>query len=385
MGYDVTIRSFIIRDGIATETEYKMCTYLSFYWNDYSKICPVHFPDGPCLVDCEYVHLWHVNDDCHARRGDDVCNRSLKALKILKSYGINPGTPDPENDGWEYGIRYTYDPVTKRITVQLPLKERASIFAYHLQRFRDLGLQYPQCFFLTDSHDDQSNLILPNGTIIPRSQTEDSSDESSDESDKSLPTSKPKSHSVTYYHHPSNGCCRVDSNKLSIPLDRTTYYQHPFRGLLSINSFKTAMEIFGFLTAQNDNGAQKWFDLALTMPDAPDFTLSSPIPVIHITTPEDNTSRSADDDRSRSDRSASADNDASRSADGSTSSECSPEDQIQQSNPVAYHWHPTKGIFCVNSFKTAIEIFGLLSAQNDDRASEWFDLAMDMPDVPNRS
>jgi hypothetical protein len=52
--------------------------------------------------------------------------------------------------------------------------------------------------------------------------------------------------------------------------------------------------------------------------------------------------------------------------------------------PVTYFRHPFKGNFRIDSFKTSMEIFGLLSAQGSEHAQMWYDLALQMPDVPGK-
>lgn len=56
----------------------------------------------------------------------------------------------------------------------------------------------------------------------------------------------------------------------------------------------------------------------------------------------------------------------------------------EATGPVTYFRHPFKGNFRVDSFQTAMEVYGLTSAKDDPRAQLWFDLAMQMPDAPGK-
>ena len=53
-----------------------------------------------------------------------------------------------------------------------------------------------------------------------------------------------------------------------------------------------------------------------------------------------------------------------------------------QSGPVTYFMHPAKGVFKVDNFKSAMEVYEILTVQNDPRAIMWRDLASKMPDAP---
>ena len=58
------------------------------------------------------------------------------------------------------------------------------------------------------------------------------------------------------------------------------------------------------------------------------------------------------------------------------------EQPAHENRIVTYYRHPFKGNFCVNSFKSAMEIYGLLAAQNSPAADQWYDLALKMHDAP---
>ena len=49
---------------------------------------------------------------------------------------------------------------------------------------------------------------------------------------------------------------------------------------------------------------------------------------------------------------------------------------------VTYYCHPFKGLYRVDSFKKAMEIYGILASQGNEKAKVWFDLAFRMPDAP---
>lgn len=53
------------------------------------------------------------------------------------------------------------------------------------------------------------------------------------------------------------------------------------------------------------------------------------------------------------------------------------------SSQVAYFRHPTKGNFRVDSFKRAMEVYGILSGHNDSTSESWYTLAFQMPDAPS--
>lgn len=56
----------------------------------------------------------------------------------------------------------------------------------------------------------------------------------------------------------------------------------------------------------------------------------------------------------------------------------------QPMHPITYVRHPFKGNFRVDSFKTAMEVYGLVAAQGDPWANSWYDLAFQMPDAPGK-
>lgn len=247
MGHDIDIVCFSIKNGKATKISVDAEIYLSYNWSDLSEICPVHFleADGTCPKhsDCQKIHLWYFRDDCHARRSDDVAQRAQGALDVLSSYDITPGTPDPTNFNWGYGVYETNDGCEVlgiRKTKRLPPKQRVAVFAYHLKQFLEEANNYPDCFFIGDISYD-SDLILPDGSTVPQAAHDDN-----DDRDNSEDTGEP---------HVQSG-----------PI---TYFRHPFKGNFRVNSFKTAMEVYGIVSAQDSSMADAWYDLAMQMPDAP--------------------------------------------------------------------------------------------------------------------
>lgn len=243
MGFDIDVCTFSIHNGKAVRRSVKSELYLSYNWSDLSQICPKHFltgTDGRCPEDsdCEHIHLWYFKDDCHARRGDDILVRAKAALELLAKFGVVPGTPDLTNSNWGYGVRETAEiceVLGMRKTVRLPPKERVAIFAYHVKRFLDEAVKYPQCFFIGD-HNDDSDLILPDGTFVPLA---------------------------------SDVCSDEDNEPEHIQLGPVTYFRHPFKGNFRVDNFKTAMEVYGLVSAQGSPMADSWYELAMQMPDAP--------------------------------------------------------------------------------------------------------------------
>ena len=223
MGFDVVISSFCVKNGKAYKQTEQEETYLSFNWGDLSNICVEHFlEEGKCQ--CEQPHhLWYFRDDCHSRRGDDVCDRAQKALDLLAKHGVLPGRPDLDWD-WDWGWRI-------RGGALMSPKERLEVFANHLKHFRDLGIKYHACVFVGDC-DEGHDLIMPDGTTIPWA-----SDDTA-----------------------------VVADDVDAPV---TYFRHPYKGNFKVNSFKTAMEVFGLMSAQDDPRADQWFSLAMEMPDTP--------------------------------------------------------------------------------------------------------------------
>jgi hypothetical protein len=53
-----------------------------------------------------------------------------------------------------------------------------------------------------------------------------------------------------------------------------------------------------------------------------------------------------------------------------------------QDRIVTYYRHPFKGTFRVDSFKSAMEIYGLLAARSSPDADKWYKLALQMHDAP---
>ena len=235
MGYDIDICHFIIKDNNAYRHETVTETYLSYNWSDLADICLDHFRiNDKC--NCDKTPLWYIRDDCHARRGDDIRNRTQKALMLLSQYDIVPGVPDMSNSSWGWGLcRRNGNEIQKK----LPIIDRLGVFAYHLKRFHDIAANYPNCFFIADcDENDCEYIILPNDVLIPcNNQDGDNNDDCDD--------------CETLHHGP------------------ITYYRHPFKGNFRVDSFLTAMEIYGLISATDGPDAKLWFDLAMKMHDAP--------------------------------------------------------------------------------------------------------------------
>jgi hypothetical protein len=73
-------------------------------------------------------------------------------------------------------------------------------------------------------------------------------------------------------------------------------------------------------------------------------------------------------------------NDDSSSDDSSSSDDDNNEKRI-----VTFYRHPLKGTFRIDSFESAMEIFGLLKALNSPSAQQWYDLALQMHDAPSKT
>jgi hypothetical protein len=171
MGFDISICSFIIEGNSARKDFCDNETSLSYNWGDLSEICPQHFLESKCpnYTSCPYdckvkcthssckkIHLWYFRDDCNSRRGDDVANRAQKALDILSNYGIFPTISNPI-DG---ECCNTFN------SENISVLERIRSFAYDIKRFRDLGQQHLNCFFLGDHNSYGGTLILPDDKKI---------------------------------------------------------------------------------------------------------------------------------------------------------------------------------------------------------------------------
>lgn len=224
MGHDIDICLFSIKDGTASKISTESEIYLSYNWGDLKEICLTHFlyNNGNCPDEsnCQKIHLWYFRDDCHARKGADIIPRIQSALNILHEHDIVPGIPDLTNPNWSYGTSGTG---------RLVAKERVAIFAYHLTRFLEQAVKYPDCFFIGDIESD-CDLISSDGTLIPQSNNHEDLD--------------------------------VDSGPV-------TYFRHPFKGNFRVDNFKSAMEVYGITSAQNDPRAESWYTLAFEMFDAP--------------------------------------------------------------------------------------------------------------------
>lgn len=218
MEFDIEICSCVIWVKEIIDIIHVSDTYFTVNWNDFSDICPDHILSIEC--DCKHVHLWSFNTDCNGRRGDDVRDRAQKALDLLNKYSISPSIPDPNNRSWASGL-------TRKSGKILPmknLKDRFEVFAYHLQRFRDLGDKYLD-FFFRRLDEPSSEIILPDGNIIP---------------------------------------IRIKKDKV-----RVSYFSHPYKQNFRVTGFKSAVEVFGILSGQNDPEADNWYNMALKMLDAP--------------------------------------------------------------------------------------------------------------------
>ena len=239
MGYDIDICKFEISGAKAARSYVVSECSFSYNWFDFNEICKKHFPEKCPEDKCEKIHFWSFRKDCHARRGDDISARAMTALGILKEFGIEIGIPDLKNPNWGYGSK-TIMKDEQRTTETLPPIERSRVFAYHVNRFRELGESYPKYFFIGD-HKEPTHLRQANGYKLEIVDELNSDNDENDDSDDEPSTST----------------------------GPVTYFMHPAKGVFKVDNFKSAMEVYEILTAQNDPRASSWYDLAFKMSDAP--------------------------------------------------------------------------------------------------------------------
>ena len=181
MGFDIDINSYAISNGQARKRSTINSTYLSYNWGDLSDICLQHclIEEGKCPEDndCQKIHLWYFKDDCHGRRGDDVEERSKKALLQLKKMGVEIGQPDIGNSNWGWGVGRPRGGGEFDNEKMAP-RQRLGVFAYHLDRFRQLGQQYPKYFFVGDCWE---AVTLPDGTSLTIINNDESDDDADDQ------------------------------------------------------------------------------------------------------------------------------------------------------------------------------------------------------------
>lgn len=237
MGHDIDICE-VKADG--TPYQSVDSTSLSFNWVDLSDITiggrALKWGNQPeTKIGEKQVKLWGFMRDGHQRSGRSIAKSTQRALDNLKSIGITPGKPDPNNGNWSWGTREIPGEFIKLgslpqnwlpKTENLPREERLAVFAYHLKRFNELGNKYPHCFFFSDSDNSPCKAIFePNDKFV-----------------------EPQKQGAK---------------------EPVTWVRHPYKGNFMVHDFKTAMEIFGLFSALNDPRAQEWYNLAFKMPDAP--------------------------------------------------------------------------------------------------------------------
>lgn len=217
MGFDIRICPVQRVNGETKIKDSVDDTYISYNFSYLNNICPQHYFDGDCPGrECQKIHIWYFRDDCHGRRGDDVASRAQTALSTLETIGIKVGIPDINNYSWGWGI-------------DCDRKQTLEVFAYHINRFLELGQKYPKYFFFGDggSGCDEDNIIYP------------------------------------------DDCTGDDEDEEEIQEGLVTYFRHPFKGNMCIKTFKDAMEVYGLCKATNSPMADGWYNLAFMMSDAP--------------------------------------------------------------------------------------------------------------------
>jgi hypothetical protein len=225
MGFDIDICPVRRVKGKIEVGESVDETYISYNFSKYSSICEKHYFTGKCPEGeaCDLKYIWYFRKDCHGRRGDDIAARAEKGLTTLKSMGINVGIPDMNKNSWGWATNCSR-------------KESLEVFAYHINRFLELGQKYPKYFFFGDGGSDcyEEDIVYPDDYT-----SDDDNDNDSDSDGEEIE------------HMP------------------VTYFRHPFKGTICVKTFKDAMEVYGLCRAIDDPMADEWYDLAFKMSDAP--------------------------------------------------------------------------------------------------------------------
>lgn len=254
MGHDIKIFSVIIVDGRARVIGVVDTAYMSYNWSRYENVCEKHFLEGNGQCDCNDLYfkkLWHV-DKIFGRSGAYTAKTCNEALTFLRKCGIHPSVPDPNNSNWGWGLK-TYEDGRDG---DMPPREHASVFAYHLHRFYKLGLSHPREYFRGDHEiykitDDNGNTVWID-------------DEEEDEEEEEEEHARPDT-SNRWSISPKPIEPVVDNSTQS----PVTYFRHPSKGNFRVHSFKTAIEVYGICMSTGDDRAEAWYDLAMMMHDAP--------------------------------------------------------------------------------------------------------------------
>lgn len=241
----------------------------SYNWSDLSDYCPVHhistnekvknYTSNVVATECKNIgcpltHLWYIKDDLHCRLGNDVARRAREAITKLQNVGFQIYVLQLLNGKMDYGkIDYGNN---------LTHLERLEVFMYHLNIFVNIGKQYPDCIFIVDDDDGylvtDADIKIP---IIASKNTDFLANVANVTCVANVSTSN--TNHITY----------TSSTSVTSNADKNiyTYFQHPAKGLFRVDSFRTAMEVFGVCLAQGlpDADANKWYNFALLMHDAP--------------------------------------------------------------------------------------------------------------------
>lgn len=209
MGYDYAVCK-VLKNGegyVAKECDHET----SMNWNFH----------GPGTEFCgEAIKVWSAREDVNERSGQDIVDRGLAALQILKEkYNIKPAKPEIHT-GFYYGIYYC-DKQKKKI--RYGKEKTLAIFAYHIQRFVDLGRSYPEHYFISDIN--RGFVTTSDGAQLFFDYQQD------EEEDPGV----------------------------------YAFVIHPTKGMMRIDSYKTAMEIYGVCMAMGKkDDAEKWFQFGKT-------------------------------------------------------------------------------------------------------------------------
>ena len=185
--------------------------YFSYNWNMY-KHCAAYF-NAKRL----YGHSGEKGVIDHLESVLNDLDQKSEATKV---------------DGWG-------DPLKDIILSEEELKsEQLSMFATHIQRFLETAKKFPDARWYIDDYEISEKL---NGHCgVER---------------KDLP-----------------GYCSDDSDDDSNDDDQPiAYYQHPIKGTIRVDSYEKAMEIHLLQLKEKDVRASGWYNLALQMPDCPEY------------------------------------------------------------------------------------------------------------------
>ena len=161
--------------------------------------------------------IWNFKKDMVGLHSSIVIKNIQKTFAEMDKEGIKVGIPDLDNPSWGWGCD---------IKTRLPYIERCGVLRYHLCNFLKILKKHPVCYVTSDY---KTDITLLDGKIINYETIKEIEEEEK----------------LTYY------------------------YRHPFKGNFKVNTFKKALEVYGILSSTGDSRADKWYDIAFEMNDAP--------------------------------------------------------------------------------------------------------------------